>query len=413
MIDDIRAREYARLDNDKSVYLDYAGSSLYSNSQIANHAKYLTSHLLASPSSVRAATEVNRPAVEQQRERLLRLFGADPAEYALVFCSGAAHANRIVGECYPFAPDSQLLLTVDNHCSVHSTTHLANLNHAQVRYLRQNSCTLETEDIEVKEALDGLGNRRGLFVFPAQSSISGVRHPLTRIAQAQAKGWHVMVDMAAFAPTSPLNLSRYHPEFVSISFHKMFGWPNGVGALLVKRSIMEQMHSYNSNDDSTEDATSGFNPADCESETPNYLNIPSLAYGLDLLNEASYEAVSLRTTILAEFLYSRLARMKHHNGQKLVRLYGPENRKNCGPTVAMSFLDNQGQPLDSAQIGQMAAEQNIAVHVGNLINHQACTKGLVNDDLLRASAIVRASLGIVSNFPDVYHFCAFARSLCV
>ena len=72
--------------------------------------------------------------------------------------------------------------------------------------------------------------RHNLFAYPAQSNFSGVQHPLDWIAQAQAHGWDVLLDAAAFVPTNQLDLSRWQPDFVPLSFYKMFGYPTGVGA---------------------------------------------------------------------------------------------------------------------------------------------------------------------------------------
>ncbi len=80
-----------------------------------------------------------------------------------------------------------------------------------------------------------------LFAYPAQSNFSGVQHPLEWIARAQAKGWDVLLDAAAFVPTNPLDLSQYHPDFVDISFYKMFGYPTGVGCLIVKHTALAKL----------------------------------------------------------------------------------------------------------------------------------------------------------------------------
>ena len=80
-----------------------------------------------------------------------------------------------------------------------------------------------------------------LFVYPAQSNFSGVQHPLEWIATAQARGWDVLLDAAAFVPTNRLDLSRAHPDFVALSCYKMFGHPTGVGVLIAKRSALEKL----------------------------------------------------------------------------------------------------------------------------------------------------------------------------
>jgi len=35
-------------------------------------------------------------------------------------------------------------------------------------------------------------------------------------------------------PTNHLDLEKYSPDFVAVSFYKMFGYPTGLGALLVR-----------------------------------------------------------------------------------------------------------------------------------------------------------------------------------
>ncbi len=40
---------------------------------------------------------------------------------------------------------------------------------------------------------------------------------------------YVLLDTAALLCTSPLDLSQYKPDFVTVSFYKMFGFPTGLG----------------------------------------------------------------------------------------------------------------------------------------------------------------------------------------
>ena len=79
-----------------------------------------------------------------------------------------------------------------------------------------------------------------LFAYPAQSNFTGVQHPLEWIAQAQARGWDVLLDAAAFAPTNRLDLGRWQPDFVAISFYKIFGYPTGIGCLLARKAALRQ-----------------------------------------------------------------------------------------------------------------------------------------------------------------------------
>jgi selenocysteine lyase/cysteine desulfurase len=39
--------------------------------------------------------------------------------------------------------------------------------------------------------------------------------------------WLVVLDAAAYVPTHPLDLSKVHPDFVPVSWYKVFGFPSG------------------------------------------------------------------------------------------------------------------------------------------------------------------------------------------
>ena len=48
--------------------------------------------------------------------------------------------------------------------------------------------------------------------------------------------WYTLLDAAKYICTSPLSLRRCPADFVPISFYKLFGYPTGLGALIVRRS---------------------------------------------------------------------------------------------------------------------------------------------------------------------------------
>ena len=65
--------------------------------------------------------------------------------------------------------------------------------------------------------------------------VAGVKYPLRWIQQIKSKStdkaeWRVLIDAAAYVPTQPLDLRKVNPDFVSMSFYKMFGYPT-VGLL--------------------------------------------------------------------------------------------------------------------------------------------------------------------------------------
>jgi len=75
----------------------------------------------------------------------------------------------------------------------------------------------------------------GLFAYPGQCNFSGAKFPLEWVEAVQRRGnWSILLDAASLAASSPLDLSTVSPDFVCLSFYKMFGLPTGLGALLVR-----------------------------------------------------------------------------------------------------------------------------------------------------------------------------------
>ena len=52
------------------------------------------------------------------------------------------------------------------------------------------------------------------------------------------------MDAAAFVPTNRLDLSKVKPDFVSLSFYKMFGFPTGLGALLIRNEHSSILNKF-------------------------------------------------------------------------------------------------------------------------------------------------------------------------
>jgi len=227
MIDDLRRTQYTRLDAGEHVYLDYTGGGLYAESQLEQHQALLRQNVFGNPHSSNPTSQAATRFVEGAREYVLKFFHADPQEYDVIFTNNASGALKLVGESYPFTKTGHYLLTFDNHNSVNGIREFAHARGAEVTYI-----PVGLPDMRVDEAsLDGYLGRashrlhNNLFAYPAQSNFSSVQHPLEWIERAHAAGWDVLLDAAAFAPTSYLDLGRFKPDFVPLSFYKMFGYP--------------------------------------------------------------------------------------------------------------------------------------------------------------------------------------------
>ncbi|MCP4182612.1 MAG: aminotransferase class V-fold PLP-dependent enzyme, partial [Hyphomicrobiales bacterium] len=226
LLDEWREDQYSRLDANGQIYLDYTGGGLYSESQLCEHMELLRTSVLGNPHSANPTSLAMTDLVEDTRKYALRYFSASPDEYIAIFTANASGALKLVGEAYPFTPASHYILTFDNHNSVNGIREFAKVKGAQVTYVPLTKPDLRIERTKLDDILNLVDmDHNNLFAFPAQSNFSGVKHPLDLIELAHSKGVDVLLDAAAYVPTSRLDLSVIKPEFVVISFYKMFGYP--------------------------------------------------------------------------------------------------------------------------------------------------------------------------------------------
>ena len=210
VLDELRARDFARLDEQQQVYLDYTGAGLYGASQIQRHRDLLTAGIFGNPHSQHAPSVASTDLIEACRHRVLAFFNASPDIYPVIFTANASQALKLVGEAYPFDAGDQLLLTFDNHNSVNGIREFDRARGAKTRYIPILPPDLVVDPSTVERYLHGrVPERHNLFAYPAQSNFSGVQHPLKWIEQARSLGWTVLLDAAAFAPTNRLDLSQW------------------------------------------------------------------------------------------------------------------------------------------------------------------------------------------------------------
>jgi molybdenum cofactor sulfurtransferase len=454
-LDPLRARDYARLDQSGHIYLDYTGGNLYAQSQLDQHMALLRSDVLGNPHSTNPTSQLSTRRVEETRARVLDYFNATD-DYFCVFTPNASGALKIVGESYPFAPGSRLLLSFDNHNSVNGLREFARNRGASFSYIPLDIEDLRLNEAELRRQILGTDSPASdsaspgtdspsapskspkLFAFPAQSNVSGVKHPLDTIELAHAHGWDVLLDGAAFVPTNRLDLSRHKPDYVSLSFYKMFGYPTGIGALLIRKksfeklqkpwfaggtvqlvSVLADKHFLNNNHEKFEDGTL------------DYLGIPAVKIGLDHLEKLDLQTLNIRLRALTSWVRSELSALKHANGAPVVRVFGPENPDLRGATVILNFYDPAGNTIPFETIEQDANHRKISLRTGcfcnpgiDEINHCLSTDELAGyfssrekgdyRDMMAAlgklRGAVRISLGIASNFSDVEAFIDFARA---
>jgi len=438
VLDDLRATEYARLDARGDVYLDYTGGSLYSASQVEEHHRMLREGVYGNPHSVNPTSSAASALVDRARAAVLRAFDAPEGEYVCIFTPNATGALKLVGEGYPWRPRDRFLATFDNHNSVNGIREFARHGGASTAYVPVEAPDLRVAESTLREHLEsGAECAHHLFAYPAQSNFSGVKHPLEWIELAHEHGWDVMLDCAAFAPTSRLDLSVFKPDFVSVSFYKMFGYPTGLGALIARRRTIERLERPWFSGGTVVAANvqgdlvvphSGH--AQFEDGTVDYLGIPAVEIGLRHIERIGIDTISRRVEGLGSWLLAELQQLRHSDGSPATCLYGPSAWDRRGGTIAFNFLHPDGRVVDERYVDVVAAQHDISIRTGCFCNPGAgeiafsLTKemltehefavGMILDDYIEevglpSGGAIRVSLGIATNFADVYRFMAFAE----
>ncbi len=443
-IDQLRADQFARLDQQRHVYLDYTGGGLYGTRQITNHSEFMAGGVFGNPHSGNPASLAMTGHVEATRLKVLEFFHASPDEYTVVFTPNASGALKLVGEAFPFRKGGCFALTSDNHNSVNGIREFAAAKNADVVYLPLDNDELRLRrDLVLQTLTDNQWHADRLFAFPAQSNFTGVKHPLDLVAIAQDNGWDVMLDAAAFAPTSPLDLSEIKPDFLSLSFYKMFGYPTGIGALIARRDKLPkldrpwfaggtiQIASVGARDHYMAHDEAGF-----EDGTVNYLLIPAVADGLAMMTEIGMETIATRVHCLTGWLLDQLGGLTHSNGRSMVKVHGPTDTTERGGTITVNLYDPDGVPYRGARLEELAGEARISIRTGCFCNPGAgeTAHGLDAEVLLRwfnqptdigfqelvtevraltgkEVSAIRISVGLVSTFDDAWKLIQFLNSL--
>jgi len=172
-----------------------------------------------------------------------------------------------------------------------------------------------------------------------------------------------------------------------------------------------------------------------EEGTLNYLNIPAVEIGLRHIQSIGIDMIHDRVSCLTSWLLDALLALRHSSGAPVVRVYGPANMEARGGTLTINFYDPKEILIDHRRIDELAGRAGISLRTGCFCNPGAgeMAHGLTEEDMAAAfengermtfeqflsvledrdgksAGAVRVSLGLASNFADVYSFWDFARS---
>ncbi|XP_017073835.1 molybdenum cofactor sulfurase [Drosophila eugracilis] len=458
--------EFSRLAKNRSVYLDHAGTTLYAENQVKATAEELQRNVFCNPHTCRLTGDF----VDQVRFKVLEFFNTTAEDYHVIFTANATAALSLVADNFDFGSSGDFHFCQENHTSVLGMRERVQAN--GIYMLRENEISGRlAKENGVRKQSEKTGN--SLVTFSAQCNFSGYKIPLDAIGSIQNGGlskpgkqiwgsrrekeestqndYYICLDAASFVATSPLDLQKYRPDYVCLSFYKIFGYPTGVGALLVSRRGAEAFGkrrffgggtiNYAYPHAMDHQLRESFHQR-YEDGTLPFLAIVGLLEGFRTLERlvpktgeyGTMERISRHVFGLARYLENELKQLKHPNGEPLIQLYnkvGYQDKSRQGGIVAFNVRTESGSFVGFGEIACVAALHGILLRTGCFCNIGACQFYLnLDEDAMDAiykragricgdyfdlidgqpTGAVRVSFGYMTTIRDVEEFLKMLRS---
>jgi molybdenum cofactor sulfurtransferase len=426
----------------------------------------LKTSIYGNPHSDSTPSRIAGHRIDEIRERTLEFFGADSKEYDLIFVANATAAFKLVSDGFrdyrkrsskKSKPSLFKRLSKKPNFNVyyHRDAHTSLVGMRE--YSSHQKCF--TSDEEVDSWIDSLStssataneNIPTLFSYPGQSNLTGRRLPIEWCKRIRSlpnsNNIYTLLDAAALATTKRLEISAWQPDFVAVSFYKIFGFPD-LGALIVRKDtgghILDARKYFGGGtvdmvialDSTWHVKKSSALHERHEDGTLPFHNIIALDHALDAVSRiyGSMDAISTHTASLTRTLHSQLTNLKHSNGIPLINIYNDPSATygdplTQGATISFSVIGSNGRLFKFTDIERRADVQKIYVRTGSLCNPGGMAKYLNwNERELRIvhtlghsctepievfagrpTGVVRVSFGACSSQADIDMLMAFLK----
>ncbi|AEO62290.1 026ad3a7-da1e-4718-a8a7-7735cff045e6 [Thermothielavioides terrestris] len=218
----------------RPIYLDMQATTPVDPRVLDAMLPYLTGVFGNPHSRTHAYGWESEHAVEQAREHIAKLIGADPKE--IIFTSGATESNNMsikgVARFFGRSGKKKHIITsqTEHKCVLDSCRHLQDEGF-EVTYLPVSSKGL----INLEELKAAIRPDTALVSIMAVNNEIGVIQPIAEIGKiCRENKVFFHTDAAQAVGKIPLDVNAMNVDLMSISSHKIYG-PKGIGACYVRR----------------------------------------------------------------------------------------------------------------------------------------------------------------------------------